>query len=78
MHPNSPHVIPMDGAVRGTLYWSTGWQDSREASQEGWFQLNERGNGLVKCRKVGGRRWFALTDIERCTLFIPYVKAVKA
>ena len=77
MHPNSPRVIPMDGAVRGTLYWNYGLAH-HEASQEGWFQLNERGNGLIKCRKVGGRRWFALTDIDRCTLFVPYVTAVKA
>jgi hypothetical protein len=76
MKGNSLQLITMNGEVRGTLYWTYGL-DHHEAKAEGWFQLNERGNGLVKGRRVGSKRWFACTDIDRCTLFIPYVKPVR-
>ncbi|CAB4156082.1 hypothetical protein UFOVP665_41 [uncultured Caudovirales phage] len=76
MKTDSLQLITMNGEVRGTLYWTYGL-DHHEAKAEGWFQLNERGNGLVKARRVGSNRWFACTDIDRCTLFVPHVKPAR-
>ena len=77
MRSDPTQLIPMNGEVRGTIYWTYGI-DHHQRSREGWFHRAATNPGLIRSRKVGGRNVVACTTDDAVTLFVPYVKAAQS